>query len=202
MTRITKPKRSKVGAKRLDLTDMRAAFADRRTWTAVGIVECPEGVAQHWEVVTEDGEAVDVLIEVVLQPSQQPVTARLRAGWWEVPALGDEVAIIMPEGALDFMPIVVCKLSSNHVPTVQGPQPGRIVIESDEVLVHDGNGGAVSLATHASHQATVSKLNDLITKYIAHIHGGGTISGSTAIPDDVEIAPDLSADGTDVLKGK
>lgn len=197
--RITKPKRARGGAKRLDLTDMRAAFADRRTWTAIGIVECPEGVAQHWEVVTEDGEAVDILVEVVLQPSQVGVTARLRAGIWEVPALGDEVAIIMPEGVPDFMPIIVCKLSTNHVPTVQGPQPNRIVIESGEVFVHDGNGGAVSLALKSDVAEVRTKLN-------AHTHTVATTGTATAQSGTAAvIIAGQQADaptGTTVLKAK
>lgn len=164
--RITKPKRAKSGAKRLDLSDMRELFKDRRMWCAVGTVTAPEGEA-HWHIASNDsGTAVDVIIEVVLQPSEDPVSCRLRGGIWEVPNVGDEVAVLLPEGALDFMPIVVCKLSGRSVPTTQGPTPGNIVIAVPagmQVLVHDGSGGAVPLAL----KSDVESVN---AKYTHHVH--------------------------------
>lgn len=146
--RITKPKRGRGPVKRLDLTDMRELFKDRRLWSAIGIVMAPEG-EQHWEIVQNDaGDGVDIIVEVVTQPGLETVSCRLPAGVWDVPDEGDEVAIVFPEGDRDFMPVIVARLSTNVVPTAggQGPQPGRIVIARDEVFVHDGNGGAVSLA--------------------------------------------------------
>jgi len=156
--RITAPKRGRRGAKRLDLTDMRDLFRDHRMWFALGIVERPD-----------DGDdtaiigATDVQIEVVLQPSLQPVTCRLPAGVWDVPDEGDEVMVGLPEGAIDFMPVIVGRLSSGHVAAVQGPQAGRIVLERDEVLVHDGNGGAVSLALKTD-------VINVDNKYAGHLH--------------------------------
>lgn len=181
MTRITKPMRGNTPTKKLDLTDMRALFHDHRVWTSIGIVQCPEGVETHWEVVTDDaGTAVDVLIEVLLAPSEVPTTCRLRAGMWEVPALGDEVIVIIPEGAVDFMPIVVGRLSTNVVPTVQGPQPGRLVIVNGEVLVHDGAGGAVSLALKSDVEAVDAKYADHL-----HLSPNGATEGplATTLPN-------------------
>lgn len=173
MARITKPMRGRTPTKRLDLTDMRALFKDGRVWSGLGIVHKPDGVAQHWEVVTDDGESVDILVEVVLQPSEEQITCRLKAGLWEVPDEGDEVIVIIPEGAIDFMPIIVGRLSNNVVPTTQGPQPGRLVIVNGEVLVHDGNGGAVSLALK-------SDVENVDNKYADHVHLGST--GGTGGP--------------------
>lgn len=142
--------------KRLDLTDMREVFRDRRVWSGLGVVTKEQGQSQHWEVVQTDGDSVDILVDVVLHPSETPIRCRLPAGVWDVPDEGDEVGVILPEGALDFMPVIVCRLSTNSVPTAQGPQPGRIVIQRDEVIVHDGSGGAERLAneTYRSHEDT------------------------------------------------
>lgn len=146
MTRITKPKRGGRPTKRLDLTDIRHLLRDQRQWTALGVVVKPEDGGEHWEIVG-GGAGVDVMVEVELQPTQEIVTARLAAGMWIVPDVGDEVAVILPAGALDFMPIVTCILS-HALPAEQGPAPRRIVIArgpGTEVLIHDGNGGAEPL---------------------------------------------------------
>lgn len=189
MTRITKPMRGQRATKKLDLTDMRAVLRDRRMWSAIGTVFEPEG-DQHWEVVTgDDGSSVDIVIEVLLHPSEQPVTCRLRAGMWEVPDVDDEVIVLIPEGETDFMPIVIGRLSSNVVPTVQGPEPGKLVIVNGQVLVHDGSGGAVALALK-------SDVDDLAEWSTTHFHpaSSGTTSPST---DPVPVAA-----GTTVLLGK
>ncbi len=164
MTRITKPKRGQTPSRRLDLTDMRQIFHDHRLWSAIAIVKKEDGDDLHWEAVPgDDGESVDILVSCELQPSLEPVQARLLAGVWDVPDEGDEVAILVPEGHTDFMPIIVGRLSSNVVPTAQGPQPGRIAIVRGEVVVHDGAGGAVSLALK-------SDVVNVDNKYAGHVH--------------------------------
>lgn len=190
MSRITKPLRSRSAVKRLDLTDMRSLFKDRRMWSAMGIVYAPDG-EEHWQVVlNEAGDSVDVIVEVELQPSQVPVTCRLPAGVWDVPDVGDEVGVILPDGEIDFMPVLVCRLSTNRVPTTQGPQPGRIVIARDEVLVHDGEGGAVSLAL----KQDVINVDD---KYAGHLHLSP--AGATEGPLSTTVAnpPNPAFPGTD-----
>lgn len=152
MTRISKPRRNSVGAKRLDLTDLRELLKDRRVWAAVGRVVQPDDGSDYWQIVVHKGDEVDIEIEVVIQPSKVPVTARLRGGgWWEVPAVDDEVALLIPDGQLDFMPIVIGSLSSNRVPSGdQAPAPTNIVITAPaggKVYVHDGSSGAKALAT-------------------------------------------------------
>ncbi|HUS27613.1 MAG TPA: hypothetical protein VMZ53_03870 [Kofleriaceae bacterium] len=200
--RITKPKRGRGPVKRIDLTDMRELFRDRRMWSAVGIVTAPEG-EPYWEVVTnEDGSSVDVVVEVVLQPSEQHVTCRLRSGMWEVPAEGDEVAVLIPEGQIDFMPIVIARLSGNAVPTTQGPSPTRIAIvapSGGEVVVHDGSGGADPLVRRS--------------EFLDHAHptaAAGAPSAPQRITGDPDAVPPIAPlavgavgfPGTDVLKAK
>lgn len=200
MTRISKPKRSRSGSKRLDLTDMRELFRDRRVWTAIGVVTAPDDGGAHWQVETDDGGAVDVTVEVVLHPSETPVTCRLRGGgWWEVPALGDEVAVLVPEGAIDFMPLIVARLSSNTVPTTQGPDPSRVVIvapSGGEVVIHDGEGGAEAVAL----KSDVQDLRDFIaTEMIIVTPSGNSTPGVLPAPAGVD-PPDPA--GTEVLKAK
>ena len=215
MTRITKPKRGGVGAKRLDLSDLRELLKDRRVWSAVGRVVLPEGASQHWQIVDHEGSEVDIEIEVVIQPSQVPVTARLRGGgWWEVPAVDDEVALLIPDGQLDFMPIVIGTLSSNRVPTGQAPNPTNIVIAAPaggKVYVHDGSGGAKALATvdHFHLDSTGSPTDTPITTAIPNVP-----NPNFPVPDAVHpfldelgaptTAPfhNGTADGTTVLYGK
>lgn len=216
MTRISKPKRSGVGAKRLDLTDLRELLRDRRVWSAVGRVVQPEGGALHWQIVQHEGEDADIEIEVVIQPSQVPVTARLRGGgWWEVPAVDDEVALLVPDGQLDFMPIVIGSLSSNRVPSGdQAPSPTNIVIAAPaggKVYVHDGSSGAKSLATadHFHLDSTGSPTGAPITSAVPNAP-----NPNFPVPDavhpflDETLTPtthpfhDGDSDGTAVLYGK
>lgn len=180
--RITKPKRGRRGTKRVDLTDMRELFRDRRMWTAIGIVVKPDD-GEHFEEVT--GPA-DVLVEVVLQPSLVPVSCRLAAGVWMVPSVGEEVAVLIPEGQPAFMPLIIANLSSNSLPTDQGPAEDRIAIVRDEIVAHDGTGGAVALTKQSDFEALRNHVNALLT--------GG--SGSAAVP-----APSAGT-GTTVFKAK
>ena len=190
--KIAAPKRRRKAAKRFDPTDLREVLKDRRQWCAIGVVTKPIDGSQHWRIESENGTAVDILVEVVLQPSQERVEARLAAGMWLVPDLGDEVAVMLPAGRVDFMPTILAILSGNVVPTEggQGPQPRRIVIAvppGGEVYVHDGSGGAEPLVRRS--------------EFNGHTHGpgtftnsGGNVTGESGGADDV--------DGTAVLKAK
>lgn len=145
--RIDRPKRGKRAAKRLDLTDLRAILRDGRLWTGLGIATVLDGNSSHWRLHSDDGTTnVDVLVDLVLQPEQIPITARLQSGMWIVPNVGDECAVIIPSGRVDFMPIIVGILSNNSVPDGdEQPQPNRIVLVAGDVCITDGNGGTEPL---------------------------------------------------------
>lgn len=207
MTRITKPMRGRGPNRRLDLSPMRELFRDTRVWTAIGIVEAPEGVESHWEAITDGGDTVDITVEVTLQPSQVPLTCRLRAGLWEVPNAGDEVLVVVPDGEIDFMPVVVARLSGNSVPTVQAPEPGRLVIVNGEVYVHAGAGGAKALA----YADDVENLRAYVRAQFAatggHVHvvAGSATTTQTAVAFPQLAVPTVEPDavvGTSVLFGK
>ena len=205
--KTSRPRRRRRGAKRMDLTAARALLKDQRHWAAIGVVTAPADGSPYWRVDTdESGAGVDVLVEVVLHPEGVPVTARLAAGVWLVPSLGEEVAVLIPSGQIDFMPIIVGILSSNFVPpssSGQGPDPSRIVIARSQVMIHDGNGGANPLPTLAELTDTVNKLTTLIQKYIVHTHTGVTTgTGVSGPPSDIALVSPEPPVGTQVFQTK
>lgn len=194
--RISKPLRARGGAKRIDLTPVREALKDGRQWCGLGVVVQPTDGSPHWRIETDPdtGEAVDVLVWCVLQPSQIPLEARLAAGMWIVPGIGEEVAVVIPAGRVDFMPLIVALLSSNSVPNGggQGPSPTAIVIArgaGTKVYIHDGQGGAEPLVKKS--------------EFDGHTHppgsfnapsGGGPVTGTSGGA--------ASVTGTQVLEAK
>lgn len=176
--RVTQPKRGRRGAKRLDLSDMRHVFRDTRLWCAMGIVKAPAG-GERFTATSED-----VIVEVILQPSLQDVTCRLSAAIWNIPNEGEEVLVVLPEGALDFMPIVLAVLSTGSVPSTQGPAANTIVIQRDQVLIHTGAGGAAALPTKASVDSLRDSVDSLRTYVLAQFAptGGHTHVVANATP--------------------
>ena len=202
--RVTKPYRGARSVKRLDMSPMLEALKDQRQWAALGLVAQPADGSPHWSI---HGESEDILVEVELQPTRELVTARLAAGMWIVPDVGEEVAVVLPAGELAFMPVLVCILASS-VPCDQGPAPKRVVIArgpGTQVLIHDGAGGAVSLSLKSDSVGVDNK-------YAGHIHldsTGSPTSGplktvipnlpnpSFPVPDSVH--PFLDEDGNPAL---
>lgn len=138
MTRIAAPKRRGKAAKRPDPTPLRDLLADGRVWTSLGLVVAPDGGGAHFELVEDDGQIADVLVEVELQPSLVGVTCRLGqgdgagGGLWRVPPIGAEVAVLVPDGEIDHMPIIVAVLSSGSVPDRVGE--GRTILVAADVV--------------------------------------------------------------------
>lgn len=198
MTAIRSRKRRKKPTKRFPQALLRGMLQqDRRLWTALGVVIDPEGVGEHYELVIENGVLVDILIEVETVPQRIHLTgcrlataaAGAGQGIWTIPNVGDEVAVLVPDGQIDFSPMVVAILSSGDVPNPsgQGPAPNRTIIVNGEVLVHDGSGGA---------EALVKK-----SEFDGHTHGSGTYQAGG---DDVTGTSSgaASVTGTTILKAK
>lgn len=141
MSRMSSPLRRRKASKRLDLSDMKHALRDGRIWCALGVVTKPEGSDSHFEVVTEFGQPVEVLVEVVTMPGGLELSCRLGSfaggpgmGLWRVPAEGDEVAVMVPDGEIEFQPTIVAVLSTGEVPERLGE--GRtILVATDQVEV-------------------------------------------------------------------
>jgi hypothetical protein len=183
-------KRRRGGAKRLDLAPLKEILKDRRCWTCMGTVVVPEGESSHFEIITTDGQQ-DVLVDVETQPEGLDLTARLNdAAIWRIPNVGDEVAIVIPAGELDFMPIIVATCASGTLP--DGVAENVTVIANGQVLIHDGAGGAEELVKKS--------------EFDAHKHSGllgGTASAlaQTTVPSDALHAP-APITGTSILKAK
>lgn len=117
MSRIVQPIRSPGGAGRLDLSNLRALLKDRRLWAQLGVVTAHDS-GPHWE--KKDGQ---ILVQVQTAPRGLELTCRLGAafgslgaGGWRVPAPGTEVAVLVPEGEVDFIPMIVACLDSGAAP--------------------------------------------------------------------------------------
>ena len=134
--KITSPRRGQRASRRLDLSDLRRAVADRRVHTELAVVRKPADAAAHFEIV-DGGE--DVLVEVETVPGGQELTCRLGAGaggremgLWRIPAVGDEVAVLVPTGEIAFSPMIVAVLSSGKVPARLAPNK-TVLVAPDEL---------------------------------------------------------------------
>jgi hypothetical protein len=141
MSRIASPKRGSKAAKRVDLTDLREALMDRRLHAALGVVVVPPGASSHWSF---HGDKEDVIVEVETMPEGLDLSCRLgtfaggpSAGLWRVPAVGDEVAVLLPNGQMDFMPTIVAVLSTGQVPARVGTAR-TVLVAPDEVEIEGG----------------------------------------------------------------
>ena len=200
--KLTKPYRGQRPTKRLDLSDMRELFRDRRAWCVVGRVTVPDGAAQHFEITD-----TDILVDVVTQPGLHDVTCRLAAGMWLLPDVGEEVVIAIPEGEMAFMPTVIGILSTGIVPSDQGPTPQRIAIVRQEVVVHDGTGGAEELVRKGEFNTFRAWVEQQFDAAAGHKHAvtGAVTAAITTVAVTGTANPTIpvpTVAGTQVLKGK
>jgi hypothetical protein len=132
-------KRERAGAKKLDLGVIRQAMMDNRVWSGMGVVRLFEGETSHYQIDTTAGVA-DIMVDVELAPNGERLVCRLSgaAGVWRIPAVGTEVAVIIPEGDFDADAIIVAELSHPTV-GVPGLAPAVTIIMNDTVLVHSGD---------------------------------------------------------------
>jgi len=114
LSAFRRPLRRRKPTKRLDLSDLRKALGDAPMHAYAGVVFKPEGASSHYQLVRQDGTITDVLVEVQTYPSRQDLTCKLStmaggpgAGLWRIPPVGTRVAVLVPEGAMDFQPTIV-----------------------------------------------------------------------------------------------
>lgn len=179
MARLAKKRKGKTPKRKLDLTAMKEALKDDRLFPALGIVTDEDG--SHFSLSDED-----LIIEVEIVPSGEIVSARQgfgsgSLGTWKIPSPGTEVALLIPDGSLEFGPIIVGILSTGGVP--QGLAEGiTIITDVQNVFVTDG-GPLVNADSLVKAQP-----------YDIHTHPSGM--GPTGIPSNSGTA------GTTVLKGQ
>lgn len=165
MSIVRRTKRPRHARRRLDLTAMREVLRDGKVWTFLGLVVTRDG--RHFVL-----EEKDVLVELIMVPGGEPVTARMGAagggqgvGIWYVPPPGSEVACIVPDGELECGALIIGVLSSGGLPN--GVAAGVTVIaNTDKVLIHDGQGNTDSLVKKSA--------------FASHIHPSGTGPTGTA----------------------
>lgn len=183
-------RRQRKGTKRLDLTAMKAALKDQRAWACLGVVLEAQDSGNHFDI---DDNVISV--EVDLQPSQEQITACVAAiggsfgaGIYAIPPVGAEVYVLIPDGELDFCPVIIGLSSSGTLPSDIGVN--TIVIASPpggEVIIHDGSG---------STEALVKK-----SEFDGHTHGPGSFEAG-GDPVAGTSAGASSVTGTTILKAK
>jgi len=131
----------------LDMTEIRRAVEDKRTFTGMGLVKKRDGYDSHYEIDTENG---DVFVDTILMPDSTPLFCRLASwggcangGIWKIPPEGTEVVIIVPYGDIEGDCMVVGTLSTGQVPTeldadtmvIVNPKNLKIVSREGDVTV-------------------------------------------------------------------
>jgi hypothetical protein len=193
--------RAKKATKRLDLTDLKACLKDGRRWCAMAIVTKAKGQASHYELHQEDGIITDVMVDVITMPDGLDLTCRLSAcaggpgaGLWRVPDVDEEVVVMLPDGQIDFMPIIVGVLPARSVPArVSHERTILVAPDAIEITVTNGDAtleasGNVYLgernATHAAARgdSLQASLNSLISAFNSHFHGTNVTVGPTTPP--------------------
>lgn len=179
------------------------ALMARKQYAVLARTVRPSATEEHYELVLVDGVLVDITVEVETIPDRVPLTCSLGTGDRWIPQLGDTVVVVLPSGQIDFVPTIVAVLPAQIPnPDGQGPALGRRILVADEVLVHDGTGGAVPLALKSDVDAVNDRVAALQSAHNGHAHIGVTTgvgtSGTPATPANTT----ASTVGTTVLKGK
>lgn len=154
---MDRSKRGKRGAKRLDLAVLREALKDGKVWSGLGVVTLFQGETSHFEIIAEEGVNVDILVDVELMPNREKVACRLGQGGgggvWKIPAVGVEVAVLIPQGDLGADPIIVATLDS---PPASVTTTEIVVIDAPNVTIN-ATGTALNVtATDANATVAVS----------------------------------------------
>lgn len=134
--RVVSPKRRRKGSKRLDTTDLRSLLEDKRLWVQLAIVAVPDGASSHFVI-----EAGQVLVDVETVPRGLDLRCRLGVGaggvgqgLWRVPAPGTEVAVLVPDGQIEFSPMIVACLDSGAAPD-RASDTRTILVATDAIEI-------------------------------------------------------------------
>lgn len=160
---------------------LRGLLKDDKCCIRFGTVFVPDGEKQHYEILPG---LEDILVDVEIHPTGQDLTCRLSGGpAWRIPSAGEEVIVALPDGEIDFMPVILASLSDGELP--DGLEPNVIVLAESQVLIHDGKGGAEPLPTMA--------------EFLGHTHNGG-MGPTTPTTDPIPGVGLIK--GTEILKAK
>jgi hypothetical protein len=193
--------RGRRSSRKLATSGIAAMAADGREWVKLGKVFAPdmatdEGgedtgpIAPHWHIEKKrnlDGsESKIILVEVETIPNKGDLTCRLGStgmgggsGLWAIPKVGALVVVVMPDGVVEFMPVIIAVLDNNAAPArvgedkfilvstvpveitapkvLLGPNP-ETISEITDGLVHGMGIDPFTGQTYANLQATTSKV--------------------------------------------
>jgi hypothetical protein len=93
-------------------------------WCKFGKVIKPDSATEHWKTQDLEGGGKVILVEVETMPDGCDLTCRLSSGFssgggngaWAIPRLGSIVGVAVPDGEIEFMPIVFGVLDCNAPP--------------------------------------------------------------------------------------
>lgn len=147
-----------------DLAAMREAMQDARAGrsVALGLVVSDDDSGSHYEATD-----TDILVRVELQPEQRKLWCRLAGmaagrGVSMIPAVGDEVVIVIPGGEIHADPVLVAILATG---SVSGNMAERtVVITGNDVKITALAGGTVSVN---GGNVSIPKLGDSVSVSIA-----------------------------------
>lgn len=187
-----KKRRLQKATRRFNAQDLKEIVRDGRSWVHYGIVKAVE----FYE------ETKDVLVEVELQPSLTPITARLLTpiggpGWgiWALPPVGAEVIVALPEGDVAAGPVILGVTSNDQLHASTAAT--RILIvppAGGQVHITDASGTVQPLVTKAEFDAHVHPLPTITCT-------GGAITASP-IGTSGDVKTPAAITGTTVLKAK
>lgn len=173
----------RLGAKAFNLAELKEIIRDGKIWTGLGVVvKRPEDSA-HYEIVSEGGSAVDVLVDVDLMPNKEPLFCRLGSfaggaglGVWRIPPVGTEVVVIIPDGEFEGGPMIVATLASRDVPS-QLDEDTLVVRNSKNVKIISDDGTVnVNGDTY-----NLPKWNDFLSDFTSWLNTLNTLLG-TLVP--------------------
>jgi hypothetical protein len=186
-------KRGNASAKRVDLTDLRAALRDGRAWTSIGQVYLPPGETSHFDLEPDQsGNGTDVLVHVQQMPNGEPLLCRLAcSGVWRIPPVGWEVDLIIPDGELEGGAYIVGAHTTGTVPaaldgdtlTGEAPKVNLKATAGDSVLDASGSvllgGGTLAVVIANTGTPTAMGLVDWMAAVTSAVNGlaPGSLTG-------------------------
>lgn len=128
-----------------DLAAMREAMADPRAGRSVslGLVVADDDSGSHYEATD-----TDILVRVELQPEQRKLWCRLAGmaagrGVSMIPAVGDEVVIVIPGGEIHADPVLVAVLATGSIDDDNATR--TVVITGNDVKITALASGSVTV---------------------------------------------------------
>lgn len=207
--------RGRLGGRTVNRAEVRDALEDGRIHCAVGLVVVPNNEDSHYEIEADnDGNPVDVLVNVSLMPRQEAVLCRLGAlaggpgsGIWRIPPVGAEVMVMVPRGELENGPVIVGELSTRGIPSALDQDslviinPGKVIIASQDDKVYLGSVDGTGTQPAVRGDDLVQRVENIEDVLTNHTHPipvqAGTVVGATcSIPLGATSAPSTAPTGS------